>query len=279
VELQRGDLTAPGSIEKLVDGIDGVIHVAAKVEDFGRRAEFEGANVTATMELYQAALRTGCRRFVFVSSITVHGFGRHVDSTEAGPYYPLHSHYQRTKLAAERLLLEGTVRGLRPIIVRPGLVYGPGDRTTLVPVLDLLKRRLLPYIGGFRRLNCPVYVTDLVDGVLLAFERPDAAHQVYNITSGEKTSLREPVDTAADLLGVPRPRIDIPPWIARVGGGILECGAYVVGSRRAPLLTRFRAAELTSDFHFSTDRARAELGYDPQVRWQEGLRAAVADCR
>jgi 2-alkyl-3-oxoalkanoate reductase len=274
-ELIRFDLESSNPYDPLVAECDYVVHTAARVVDYGKLDPFISANIDVTRRLVESANAAGCRRFVFLSSISVHGFGKHLDSTESGPYYPLTSHYQRTKIEAENIVRSCHADSFETVIVRPGLVYGPGDTTTLVPFFELLEKRSLPRIAGFETMNCPVFISDLVDGIILAIETSEASGGVFNLTSGEKVSLWEAVTVVASLIGAPAPRLRLPQWIARAGAAIYEAASRITGYRFRPPLTRYLAAQLNNNFHFSPERARAVLGFDPKVNWQEGIRVSV----
>ena len=275
VELIRVDLSNSGDIDKLVDGITGVIHAAAFVSDYGPYELFYDNNYQATVDLLTAARKAGAKRFVFVSSITVHGFGEHDNTNEDGPYFKLTSHYQRTKKMAEEYILSQSTASFPCTAIRPGLVYGPRDDTTLSPVFKMLERGMLPFIGGFEKLNCPVYVEDLVDAAILAYDNPSVGGMVFNITSGERTSLRGPIELAAELLSVKPPRIDVPVAVAYTGAAVLEGVARLLRLKNAPILTLYRISQLAHNFHFSIERARNYLGYSPSIPWPEGLRRAI----
>ena len=278
-EIVRADLSDLEQVAEITKGVSGVIHAAAHMSDFGPYDGFHRINYQATVDLLESARDEGCRCFLYVSSISVHGFGPHVDTTEEGPYYPLRSNYQKTKKLAEDFVLSQTGTGMKCTAIRPGLVYGPGDHTTLGPVLQLLNRRVMPLIGGFRRLNCPVYIDDVVDGATLAFDSPESDGLVFNLTSGERTNLREPLLYASRLLGVPRPRLNIPFPVAFAAAALLESDARLIHARNAPILTLYRVAQLANDFHFSIDRACQVLGYKPRVGLHEGLRMAIESMR
>jgi len=245
------------------------------VLDYGSRGSFVLANVVATERLLSAAVKSRCRKLVFLSSISVHGFGVHVNSTESGPYYQLRSRYQQTKMRAENIVLAAHGDGIRTTVVRPGLVYGPGDTTTLEPLLDMLCRGRLPWLEGFDHLNCPIYVDDLAEAILLAAESSVADGQVYDLTSGEKVSLADAICYAADLLdvGEPWPRISMS--VAEAVGAIGEAFSAVTGYRYRPPVTRYLADQLSADFHFDPRKAKQELGFTPRIPWREGLAAAV----
>ena len=274
VELVRRDLAGADDLADLVRGCSHVVHAAAKVADYGPRDEFRAINVRATENLISAAVDTGCERFLFVGSIAVHGFGNHLGSVEEGPYYPLRSSYQKSKLDAENVVREYGSR-LPITILRPGLVYGPGDTTTLGPLFELLASGKLPMLRGFDHGNCPIYIDDLVAAIEKALICDDARGEVFNIVSGEKVSLREAIEFAAKRFDRSLPSYNVPMWAARTLASAAEFASFVTGYRFRPPLTRYLASQLSHDFYFSPEKARRVLGFNPRVSWQDGIAASV----
>jgi 2-alkyl-3-oxoalkanoate reductase len=276
-ELVRADLERESCAGALVAGCSSVVHAAAKVLDYGRAGDFERANVETTRSLITAAAEAGCSRFLYVSSIAVHGFGRHVDSTENGPYYPLESAYQRTKFAAENLVRSDGRGRIETVVVRPGLVYGPGDTTTLTPLFDLLVAGRLPRLEGFANLNCPIYIDDLARGIVLALEHPAATGATLDVVSGEKVALGEAIDFAARELRVPSPSRRLGNRAARLIATVGEWASAATGYGFRPPLTRYLVSQLSNDFHFAPQTIEELLGFRAEIEWREGIRRAVAD--
>jgi 2-alkyl-3-oxoalkanoate reductase len=276
-EVIRQDLETEGEADAAVRGMDAVIHAAARTGDWGTAALFREQNLEMTVRLADAALRAGCRCFVYVGSVAVHGFGPHVDSTEEGPYYPLIHPYQVTKKMAEEYVLSRNGPSCRTTCIRPGLVYGPLDTTTLYRLLDAQRLGVRGTLGGGRSLTCPVYVEDLVEAVLLGLGQERSAGEVFDITGGERVTWRELLDHAAALQGL-RPRLDLPIPVARAAAAVLEAVFGFLGipaSAKMPPVTRYRVEQLAYDYHFSIAKARRLLGYEPRTAWQEGVRRTV----
>jgi len=277
-ELQRGDLTAPEDVRALLRDVEAVIHCAAKVTDWGSEQDFFLHNVQITKRLIEEARRAGCRVFVFLSSLSVHGFGVHRGSTEEGPFYPYHSGYQRSKKEAEQFVLSCGASGFRTTVLRSGNAYGPGDTTTFYRLLTALERGVRGTVSGGRVLTSPVYVEDLVEAVILALENEASAGQVFNITSGEEVTWREIMQRCAEFLGA-RPWFELPialSWIA----AYLFNGIYrLFRIKAAPVVSPYRIAHIAWDFNFSIEKARRVLGYRPKIDWRTGLSRTVAAYR
>jgi nucleoside-diphosphate-sugar epimerase len=274
VDLVRADLASPGSARGVVAGATRVVHAAGLVRDWAPEAAYETHNLQATVRLCEAARAAGCREFLFVSSIAVHGFGPHRHSTEDGPYYPPISGYQRSKREAEAGVLAAGSRDFRVTVLRPGNVYGPGDTTTFYRLLRAQEQGIRGTLGGGRRLTCPVYVEDFSRAVFLALENQAIGGEVFNITGGEEVRWAELMDWTARLLGV-RPWLELPIAVARPLARLLVGLYRLLGLRGEPPLTPYRVEHVAHDFHFSIEKARRLLGFQPQVGWREGLRRTV----
>ncbi len=278
VELRRCDLTVPEDVRSLVRDVTAVIHCAALTSDWGYEPDFFLHNVEVTERLVNEARRAGCQVFVFLSSLSVYGFGVHRQSTEEGPFYPYVSGYQRSKKAAEEIVLSCERPEFRVTVLRSGNAYGPGDTTTFYRLFAAQERGVRGTVSGNRALTSPVYVEDLVEAVILALENEGAAGQVFNVTSGEEVTWREMMSYSAELLGV-QPWFELPitaAWIA----AYLFNGIYrLFRIKAAPVVFPYRVAHISQDYNFSIKKARRVLGYHPQTDWRTGLSRTVAAYR
>jgi len=273
----------------LVDSIQakhtlvGIIHIAGLAIDWGPEEKFLLANLDSTGNLITEALNRELKFFIHTSTMAVHGFGvHHRSSTEEGPYTTPVTHYQRTKIASEQLIADAGAAGLPCLTLRPGNVYGPGDTTTLYPILDAIADKKMAYVDGGRHLTNPVYIDDMVQGyerALTALGSPDSQSfwgQAFNITTDEEVSWKDYLQTASEYAELPAPRTSAPAWIGYLGAAVLTAAFGLVRSATPPPLTRYRISQVAHDYHFTVDKARKLLGYQPLVGYKEGLRLAVA---
>ncbi len=277
-EVERRDLAWPEDTRAAVRGAEAVVHAAALASDWGDSELFRRQNVEVTVRLLQEARAAGCRVFVYLGSIAVHGFGPHVQTTEEGPYYPLCSPYQRTKKQAEEAVLAGNGPGFRTVVLRPADVYGPGDTTTFYRLLAAQERGIRGTLGGGLHLTSLLAVEDLVQAVALALEREKSAGQVFNITSGEPNTWRQLLGYTASLLGA-RPWLELPLFVARPAAAVLAAIYGFLGIRKDPPLTPYRVEHVAYDYDFSIEKAQRVLGFSPAVGWREGLARTVAAYR
>ena len=264
---------------ELMKGIDLVYHIAALTSDWGPRASFERANVQAAESVVDAAANWGVKRFVYVSSLSVHGFGPHRNSTEAGPYYPPTHSYQATKRRAEGIVLSRMSKDFEVCVIRPGNVYGPRDTTMIFPIFDALRKGIMGTVGGGRALTPPVFIDDLLDALIAAGTLPEAAGETVNITGEEDITWREFIEAAAGALGENPPRIDLPTWIAAPLARVFNVLWTAAGAKKAPPITPYRVKQLSNDFHFDMSKARRLLKYQPKISCEAGLEKAAESYR
>lgn len=214
-----GDLSQPSSdaMAAAMRGCSVVLHCAGVMgPDFGRpRSYFQTVNVEGTRWVAKAALAAKVERFVYVSSVWVYGFDAGPGTNELSPRHPSGDSYCDTKLEAENLIRSFvTDRGLPAVIVQPTEVYGPRDRSwTLIP-LRMIKSGQMMLPGGGKGVIQPVFVDDVVEGILAAAKR-GAVGEAYMLSGPTVVSCSEFFGYHAEMAG--RSTIcSVPSWLAGV---------------------------------------------------------------
>lgn len=272
VELVRGDITDRASLDEPMRGVDIAVHVAAFVSDWDPRDQCRSVNVHGTRNVIDAARTAGVRRLVHISTAALHGFPGARNQDESTPMPETPFAYCESKKQAER---EVFASGLDATAIRPGNVFGPRDHTFIDKYAQALEQGKAGYIAGGRSWTCPVYVENLADAIALACFEPAAAGEAFLATDGLDIDWRTFTEKLADALGVKRPRLSVPFWLAYRLAAVME-GAYkAVGAAHAPLLTRYRVCNGGRDYHFSIAKARRVLKYEPKVGLEEALRRTV----
>jgi 2-alkyl-3-oxoalkanoate reductase len=277
--LIRGDLTDSAAVREALQGVEVVLHCAAKVGDWGPVEEYRAVNVEALRGLLDACRNLSIQRFVHFSSLGVYAARHHYGTDENEPLPQQHMDgYTQTKVESEQLVLSYYREYKLPVVVlRPGFIYGTRDRTVMPKLLDNMRNGKLRYIGGGKgAMNC-IYVGNLVEAAMLAVEKPEAVGQIYNLTDGEVVSKRRFIDSIADGVGLPRPKpVSVPLWLARIMAWWMERRARKKNSPKAPRLTQGRLKFLGLNLDFSIEKAKRELGYRPRWNFDEGMRETVA---
>ncbi len=271
VELFRGDLSDPGRVAEAVAGVDAVIHSAALASDWGDLELFIEQNYDATVLLLEAAREAGARRFAYISSVQVHGYGNHVGTTERGPYYPLKYHYQVTKAMGEEYVLAQNSGSFRTTAIRPCNAYGPGDYTSTYPMLDAVRSGVFGYLGRGEALTCPVYIDDLCEGILAALDCDEASGEAIILTDGDKVRWRDYSAALYKAAGSRGRPLSMPRPLAYAAAAVLTSVARAARSERRPSLTMYVVEQGSRNFHFSNEKARALLGFEPRIFFEEGL--------
>jgi len=279
VEIVQGDLSDSESLAQATEGQSLVFHTAGKVTDWGPRAEYFRANLDGTRNVIAACQRTGVSRLVHVSSLTVLGLpraGAVVD--ERAPYAEApRDAYTQSKIAAEKLVRESHgVRGLATTVVRPGVIWGPGDITIVPRFTALLRRGRLVLVDEGRNLLGLSHVENLSQGVILAAQSERAAGEVFHVTDGEEITARAALEEIARVLGVAGPRRSLPYWAAYAIAGAMEGAARLTRRREPPPMTRYGVRLVSCDCRYDLTKARNVLGYQPKVTFKEGIRYLAA---
>lgn len=277
VEIFRGDLTDSDVARKAVIGVDVIVHCAAKVGDWGPVEEYRQVNVEGLRQLLEAARGGTLRRFIHLSTLGVYEARHHygTDETVAPPARHMDG-YTQTKVEAERLALDyHRQHGVPVVVLRPGFIYGPRDRTVLPKLIENLQRKQVRYLGTGEQAMNTIYVGNLVDAIFLAIEKPAAVGQTYNLTDDEQVSKRRFVEAIADLAGLERPQGSVPLWLAKTLAWFMERWARLRGLQESPRLTQGRIKFLGLNLGFSVEKAKRELGYQPRVLFDEGIEEAV----
>lgn len=273
VAVFRGDVRDARSLAQPMRGADAVVHLAAMMDVWRPLRDYAAVNVTGTSNVCGAAEQAGVSRLVFVSSSSVYGLGSGRVRDESAPLRPLDDPYPVTKAAADRLVRRLIRdRGLPAVVVRPDQIFGPGDELHFARIADQLRARRAIIVGRGENRVPLVFVSDLVQGLLLALDHPAAVGQAYNITAAAPVTQYELLAGFARWLGVSPPWARLPYRALYLAGGLAERVASAGRSSHRPPITRLGVAFLGSDNCFSIEKARRELSYAPQVEIPTGLR-------
>ncbi len=264
-----GDLTTRGAWEEAAAEAELVIHTAARL---GMDIDADGywrVNVMGTRNALDAAVRAGAERFVHISSIVAFGFDTPEDVDERHPVRPNGVSYADTKVASEQVVLQAHAAGeIEATIIRPGDVYGPGSYFwTHFPVRELARGRLiLPAMG--RGVMSPVFVDDLVEGIVLAAADEHARGEIFVLSGGHDVEARDFFGHYARMLGKDRVPVAPTPVVVAIAA-VMERVGRLRGS--PPEVTPAAVRYLARSGSYSIDKARSVLGYQPAVGLDQGM--------
>ena len=280
VELVEGDLTDKATIERACDGIDAVVHCAAKVGDWGPTEEYRKVNVQPVRDLLGALAGKPLRRFVLVSSLGVYPARDHHGTDETTPPPARHiDGYTQTKVEAEQVAFaehekrQGSGHPLPLTVLRPGFIYGPGDRTVTPRIVRNLRKDKVVYVADKTKKLNQSYIDNVVGAILVLLDHPDAVGEAFNVRDPELVTKEEFFGGLAERLGHPKPKKTLPMWLAKTLQFVCEKGALVTGMH--PFINGARVKFLGLNLDYSIDKIRSRLGYEPPVPFATGIDRTV----
>lgn len=254
-----------------LEGVDVVIHCAAKVHDMQDTDNydlFRAVNVDGTMALARQAEQAGVKRFLFLSTLKVHG-----EASPAGRPFVADDRlaptdaYSQSKYEAESALRAlAHTSSMELVIVRPPLVYGPGVKANFRSLMNAVNRSLpLPFAGitGNRRSLVSIY--NLVDFLMCAAQHPDAANEAFLISDDEDLSTAQLLRKIAEALDKRLYALPVPP-------SLLLAAAKLLGKQQA-------MQRLTSDLAVDISKSKQLLGWRPAVSSEWALKQTAAQFR
>jgi len=265
VELVLGSVTELREVERATEGVAIVYHLAAAQHEMNvSDGRFREVNVHGTANVIKAADISGVRRVIYGSTIGVYGDpDRTVD--ESSPTRPVNI-YGETKLEAEGVVLAAQDR-LHVTVVRIPEVYGPGDRR-LLKLFRMLAGGGFALIGSGRNLHHPMYVDDLIRGLITIAEGSQPSGETFLLSGPEPVDTRGMISAVSEAVGKKPPRSRLPLWPFLAAAVLMEGLLRPLGIQ--PPLHRRRLDFFRKSFSLSSERVRRVLGFEPRVGFREG---------
>ncbi|WP_231443470.1 NAD-dependent epimerase/dehydratase family protein [Brevibacterium zhoupengii] len=274
-----GTVTDPSSVTEALTGAEAVVHLAAKVSMMGDPSEFEAVNIGGTRTLVDAAQAAGVKRMVHISSPSVAHTGDSIIGAGAGPASPelARGEYARTKAAGELIALGADSQDFKVLVLRPHLMWGPGDTQLTERVIDRARAGRMPILGSGAPLVDALFVDNAVDAIVAAVDAVATTHgESLVVTNGQPRPIGELMSRIAIAGGAEVPKLRIPVGPALAAGSVVE-KAWDLGEHDdEPPLTRFLAEQLSTAHWFDQRRTQEVLGWTPRVSIEEGLRILAA---
>ncbi|MDE3229751.1 MAG: NAD-dependent epimerase/dehydratase family protein [Chloroflexota bacterium] len=275
VTIHRGDITKPATLTPAMEGVDLVFHLAGLMGFWVPIENYRAVNVTGVENVCRAAVKAGVQRIVHISSWTVYGMNIGRPAEEDFPFQPFQEPYAITKtegdVLVQKLIAE---EGLPAVILRPGTFFGPGDRLHYGRMADRVRKGTGIVVGRGDNALPFCYVTDVVQGLMLAAEHPDAVGKAFNITNDEPITQEGFLRAIAEDLGAAAPRIHIPYDLLYTAAWGAEQVEAIIKTGKQPIVTRLGAKLFGTDNRHSIKRAREVLGFAPKTSLREGARLA-----
>jgi len=265
-----GSVTDPAVVEQCMDGVDIVQHLAAAFRELDvPNSYYDEVNVGGTRIVLESAFAHKVKKFIYCSTCGVHGNVENPPGNEEAPIAP-GDYYQQTKYDAEPLVNEFCKKGMETVILRPSAIYGPGDPERFQMIFKRVNKGSFPMFGSGETLYHPLYIDNLVDALMLSMEPGKGVGEVYLIADEEYISIETLVRKTAKALAVEVkiPHYPILPLVA--AGHICEkvCKPFKV---TPPIFPR-RVDWFRQNRAFDISKAKRELGYEPKIDLDEGLK-------
>lgn len=268
--LITGSVTDRDAVKSAVEGSEVVMHLAAAFRELNvPDSVYYDVNVNGTRVVFEAAIQAGVRKLVYCSTQGVHGHIENPPGDETSPIAPA-DYYQQTKYEGELVCHEYADRGVEYTILRPTAIYGPGDPERFAMIFRRARKGFFPMFGRGVTYYHPVYIDNLVDAFVLAMAPSVGAGDAYIIADEEFFRIEELVKRIGKAIDVDVrvPHFPLTPLI--IAGHVCEkvCKPFGISPpifpRRVDWFRQVRA--------FRIDKARREIGYEPKVGIDEGLR-------
>lgn len=261
------------SLEHLGD-CEVIIHSAAFVKEWGTRAEFWETTVEGTKQLLEIAKQSQVKRFIHISTEALLFTGQDLENIDETYPYPEKSKflYSESKLAAEKLALSfNQPEQFEVSVIRPRLVWGPGDLTILPNLVEKIKSNNFMWVNQGSNLTSSTHIYNLVEGIRLLLENWKAG-EVYFIIDKETSTYREFLTQYVKTQNIDPGKKNISKPLVRTAAGLVEFIWKTFGLKSDPPITRFTAYMLSSTFVLSHEKATRDLGYQPIISVKEGMK-------
>jgi nucleoside-diphosphate-sugar epimerase len=279
VDIVVANLDASTDFASILTDITHICHCAARVGDWGPASEYWQTNVYAFKTMLDACNQNAkkLQRFVHISSLGVYEPRDHFGTTEEEPIYKdgLDAYNQTKAISEDMVLKHDLVKKVGVIVLRPGFVYGPGDRHVLPSVIETLRnRKFVHFDHGQHKLD-NVSVFNVAEAVALALASKSVESAIFNITDKDLVTRKIFVETIADMMKLPRPVGTIPRSLGRNLAYLCDGFGRLLQLKKPPLLSKARYKFLALNLEFSIEKAKKQLGYKGDFSFEDGMRSAV----
>ncbi len=269
-EVVIGSVTDKEAVKKVMKGVDIVQHMAAAFRELNVPESFYyDVNVNGTRNVLEAAYDEGVKKFIYTSTCGVHGNIDNPPGDESAPIQPA-DYYQRTKYLAEPFVHEFNEKGMKTVILRPAAIYGPGDPERFYLLFKRVQTGKFPMFGSGKTYYHPLYIDNLLDAYMATMEEGKGEGETYLIADEEYVEIEDLVRRIAKVMNVDLKVPHYPVGPLLVAAHI--CEAVCKPLKIAPPIFPRRVDWFRQNRAFKIDKAKRELGYNPKVPLDEGLK-------
>ena len=269
-EVVIGNVTDKKIVERCMNEVEVVYHLAAAFRELNvSDSYYAEVNVGGTKNVLEVAFKHKIRKFIYCSTCGVHG---NIDNPPGGEDAPIQpaDYYQRTKYEAEPVVNEYFNKGMKTVILRPAAIYGPGDPERFFMIFKRVAKGTFPMFGDGKILYHPLYIDNLIDAFILAMEEGKGDGQAYLIADEEFIAIENLVRMVAEALNV-TVRIPHYPLVPVIIAGHICEKVFKPFGITPPIFPR-RVDWYRQNRAFKIDKAKRDLGYQPKIGINEGLK-------
>jgi len=286
VELRDGDTQDAAAVRRAAEGVQFVFHCAAAITPRGGWESYRAPNIDGTVNAVDAAARAGAR-LLHLSSVAVYGpegrfalaHGNGLQELQPLRSIPATAWYARSKRESEELVMAAHRDGrVWATAVRPCVIYGPRDRQFIPRAAAVLRLPIVPRLGSGRAVLSIVHARSVAEVAVRAVTSEVAGGRAYNVTNDAPLTVREFYEAAQMGLGVHARWLPIPGGAVQAAMGGLGAALRALRIPGSALLTARSLDFLLQDNPFSSERARAELGWTSTVDSRAAVVEAFRDC-
>jgi len=273
--ISRGDITKPETLSGVMSGSEAVIHLAGAVGYGQTMARCLAINRDGTRNIAVESTRSGVRRFIHMSSVSVYGRRADVPIDENSPRQKIGDPYGDTKIDAELILQDlERQKTLELTIVRPTVIYGPGDVLFLPKLVENLRGGQARMIGSGANTVDLIHVDDVAEFFTILLANRKSIGRIYNLTHPTNPTWKEMLNFVTAELELPPVEANLPYPAAYLLAALLEF--FYSFKTTPPRLTRYSVRVAGRQYKYLTRRACEELGYTPKIALFDGLRGCLA---
>lgn len=279
-EIVYADITKREMLDGLLKGVELIFHLAA-IPSLAWSSHIFKVNYEGTKNLLDEAVKCKVCRFVFMSSLVVHGFKNYEEADESTPlmkpgYFT--RPYIASKIKCEELIASYKNK-IETVIIRPGFnIYGPNDSMTSKEMLHRLENgKLIGYVNDGQSKLGYVYSENLAYGLLCAGVSSNAKGNTYVIADYEPPhlQLKNLLELFSKELKIEAKLTSVPSFMFMPVGFVMDIIHFLILRKKMPFISTYLVNTSTHNLHFSSAKAQREIGYQQMVSFEEGITRTV----
>lgn len=268
----KGDLQDAQALAKGIKDCSTVFHLAASVDFFASEKKLKELHVEATKLLLSIAKKSNVKKFVYLGAASVIMNGKPIkNADESFESDNIIDGYSRTKLQAEKLVLNANTENFQTVSLRPPMIWGKGDPNTLAGIIDAVKKGNMQFIDGGNHRFVTCHVLNVCHALILADQSKQIGGQAYFLTDGETPVFKEFIKRYVGTQGITVPDKEVSLAMAKRVASVMEFIWKTFKLKGHPPLYKGLVNALGLEFITNDKKAMKEINYKPLVTISQGL--------